>query len=58
MLFCKAGLNTHDHEAVISWCKTTDISLVVVGPEDLLAEGLCDALLNAGKYFLIEYSLS
>jgi len=53
MLFtlCEAGLNPHDHTAVVEWCKTNDISLVVIGPENLLAEGLSDSLIDAGNCF-------
>jgi len=45
---CVAGLNAHDESAVVAWCKANDVSLVVIGPENLLAEGLCDSLTDAG----------
>jgi len=48
-MMCEAGLNVHDHQAVAAWCKSNVISLVVIGPEDLLAEGLSDSLIDAGK---------
>ena len=48
-MMCEAGLNVHDHPAVAAWCKSNVISLVVIGPEDLLAEGLSDSLIDAGK---------
>jgi len=47
----EAALNAHDPAAVTAWCKTNDISLVVIGPENLLAEGLCGFLVDAGKLF-------
>ena len=50
-MLCEAGLNVHDHTAVVAWCKTNSISLVVIGPENLLAEGLSDSLIDTGKYF-------
>jgi len=45
----EVALDAHDHTAVATWCKTNDISLVIVGPENLLAEGICDSLIDAGK---------
>jgi len=45
---CAADLNVHDHKAVVAWCDVNKISLVVIGPENLLAEGLSDSLLDAG----------
>jgi len=50
-VLCEADLNVHDHEAVTTWCKTNAISLVVIGPENLLAEGLADSLIDAGNCF-------
>ena len=50
-MWCVAGLNVHDHTAVAAWCKTNDISLVVIGPEDLLAEGITDSMIDAGMCF-------
>ncbi len=35
-------------DALIQWCKTEKIGLVVVGPEDPLAAGIADALIAAG----------
>ena len=41
-------LNTADHAAVIDFCRTNTVGLVVVGPEQPLVEGLVDALTAAG----------
>ncbi len=43
-----AALDAGDHPAVIGFCTTNQISLVVVGPEVPLVAGLVDALENAG----------
>lgn len=37
-------LDIKDHEAIASWSKENNISLVVVGPEDPLAGGISDVL--------------
>uniref|UniRef100_A0A2R5LMJ2 Trifunctional purine biosynthetic protein adenosine-3 n=1 Tax=Ornithodoros turicata TaxID=34597 RepID=A0A2R5LMJ2_9ACAR len=42
------SLNVKDNSAVVEWCKGNDISLVVVGPEEYLCNGLADELLAAG----------
>lgn len=42
------GVDIQDHEAVVTYCKDADISLVVVGPEAPLVAGLADALIAAG----------
>jgi phosphoribosylamine--glycine ligase len=42
------SLDIRDHAAVIAFCKTNDIGLVVVGPEAPLAVGIVDDLENAG----------
>lgn len=56
-VFCAPGnggmadsitLDVDDHEAVITFCKTKDISLVVVGPEAPLVAGLVDDLQASG----------
>ena len=39
-----ADVNTKDFAAVAQWCKEKSISLVVVGPEDPLANGIADVL--------------
>jgi len=57
-VWCEAGLNVHDHTAVAAWCKTNDISLVVIGPEDLLAEGLTDSMIDAGNCFTDTQSIN
>ena len=33
-------LNVNDHDEVVKWCLKNQISLVVIGPEAPLAEGL------------------
>ncbi len=60
ILFCAPGnagianvatcidLDTSDHSAVIEFCKSNEIELVVVGPEVPLVAGLVDDLSNAG----------
>ena len=42
------GISVDDHAAVINFCKTNQIDLVIVGPEAPLANGLVDALSTAG----------
>ena len=44
----KAELDETDHQAVIDFCKAEAISLVVVGPEAPLVDGLVDSLKTAG----------
>lgn len=39
-------VSVKDHAAVVDWCKTHDIDLVVVGPEDPLADGIADAFVE------------
>ena len=41
-------INTKDHAAVVEFCQEFDISLVVVGPEAPLVDGLADTLDAAG----------
>lgn len=41
-------LNVHDHLGVARWCRTQDVSCVVIGPEQPLAEGLSDVLREEG----------
>ncbi len=43
-----ADVKVTDHAAVIGFCKTESIGLVVVGPEAPLVAGLADDLLTAG----------
>ncbi len=42
------ALNVADHAAVIAFCKTNKVDLVVVGPEAPLAAGIVDDLAAAG----------
>ncbi|KAK7071754.1 hypothetical protein SK128_016170, partial [Halocaridina rubra] len=42
------SLNVKDHDAVINTCQQAGVSVVVVGPEDPLADGLADSLSAAG----------
>ena len=53
-LLVLVDLNVKDFDAVTSFCKEKNISLVVVGPEDPLAAGIADVLTQHGKL----YSLS
>ena len=39
------GLSVKDHGAITAWCQANNIDLVVVGPEDPLADGIVDALI-------------
>jgi len=48
-MLCEPALDVRDHTVVTAWCKTNEISLVIVGPENLLAEGISDSLSDAGK---------
>ena len=41
-------ISVNDHDAVIEFCKTNQIDLVIVGPEAPLADGLADSLSGAG----------
>lgn len=42
------ALDVNDHAVVIHFCRENQISLVVVGPEAPLADGIADALTGAG----------
>ncbi|CAL1290821.1 unnamed protein product [Larinioides sclopetarius] len=46
--FSNCDVDVTDHAEVVLWCKTKNIKLVVVGPEDPLAKGLADHLKEAG----------
>ncbi|MFN5875330.1 MAG: phosphoribosylamine--glycine ligase, partial [Ignavibacteria bacterium] len=41
-------LNIADHEAVATFCRKNNVTLVVVGPEQPLADGLADTLREEG----------
>lgn len=43
-----ADVNITDHHQVIEFCKSKSIDLVVVGPEQPLADGLADSLTETG----------
>lgn len=43
-----ADLNLKDFDSVSNWCKEHSVLLVVVGPEDPLAEGIADHLSKKG----------
>lgn len=40
------NINVKDHAAIGKWCQTQKIDLVVVGPEDPLADGISDVLVQ------------
>lgn len=41
-------LNLNDHKEIIAWCKNNRIDLVIIGPDNLLAEGIVDSLTKVG----------
>ena len=43
-----AALDVGDHRAVVDFCRSEQIGLVVVGPEQPLVDGLADSLREAG----------
>ncbi|PIR93483.1 phosphoribosylamine--glycine ligase [Candidatus Falkowbacteria bacterium CG10_big_fil_rev_8_21_14_0_10_43_10] len=45
---CLSDLDISNNQAVVKWCQNNAIGLVVVGPEVPLANGLADALKEAG----------
>lgn len=45
---CISALNLCNHIEVSDWCTAHGISLVVVGPEGPLADGIVDSLTGAG----------
>lgn len=45
---CVSALNLCNHIEVSDWCTAHGISLVVVGPEGPLADGIADSLTGAG----------
>ena len=42
------GVSVNDHQAVIEFCKSNQIGLVIVGPEIPLADGIADSLTDSG----------
>lgn len=42
------ALDVSDHSAVISYCRSRDMDLIVIGPEAPLVDGLADSLRDAG----------
>jgi len=43
------ALNLRDHSAIVGWCHAGGVSLVIVGPEDPLADGIADSLIKEGR---------
>ena len=43
-------VNTKNADAIDYFCRTNDVSLIVIGPEDPLAGGLADRLKNPGRH--------
>ena len=41
------SLNLKNHSQVVEWCKRNKIELVIVGPDNLLADGIVDSLVDA-----------
>lgn len=41
------NISVKDHAAIVKFCQEQGINLVVVGPEDPLADGIADALIQA-----------
>lgn len=41
-----SNVSVKDHVAIVDWCKKQNIDLVVIGPEDPLADGVADTLLE------------
>ena len=52
-----SALNLKDHDALGEWCLQNNVSLVVIGPEDPLAEGIVDALTQKGQTVCSEESV-
>ncbi len=44
----KADIDISNHHSVVTFCKKNDINLVVIGPEQPLADGLADVLNGVG----------
>jgi phosphoribosylamine--glycine ligase len=44
----KVSLILNDHQSVLDFCKENSVDLVVIGPEQPLADGLADSLRSAG----------
>lgn len=42
------AIDAADHDAVVSYCRSEDINLVIIGPEAPLVDGLADSLIAAG----------
>ncbi len=43
----KIDIAVHDYQALVAWCKNNAIHLVIIGPEQPLADGLADLLREA-----------
>ena len=48
-------MNIKDFDEVSTWCKKMQISLVIVGPEDPLANGIADHLKTEGMMIFFIY---
>lgn len=44
----KADIDINNHQSVVAFCMKNDINLVVIGPEQPLADGLSDVLTGVG----------
>lgn len=42
------NIDSNDFESLANWCKENKIDLVIIGPEDPLARGICDVLRKYG----------
>jgi hypothetical protein len=45
---CRSDINVEDYPQLIEYCKSKNISLVVIGPEQPLIEGIVNVLMEAG----------
>ncbi|KAI4457143.1 trifunctional purine biosynthetic protein adenosine-3-related [Holotrichia oblita] len=43
-------INIKDYDKLADWCQSNNVSLVIVGPEDPLANGIADVLTSNGIY--------